>query len=207
MDGPPATRPPDKPYIPSPIPRPPSPPRTPEIKASPPGKRRSIVQNIKASFSRASLIRTVSSSTIPERTPSPVSHSQRNPRHTYEAQPSAYWTGRFTSLSDAHLSRATATLSFTPRETPPSSPVDNRGPQEGRLSRLFNRVDAGMVEAALDEGERARAVFEELEGLCKSGEARRSLWEWREGWAGKIGRMGVLPGRRGFLERLRFGRE
>lgn len=167
------------------------------------------MQSIKASFSRASLVRTVSSSTAPKSS-SPVSQSPRSrddPRCIFEAQPSEYWTGRFTALSDAHLAQATENLSFTPRDDPPS-PVDNRAPQARPLSALFNRADAESVGRALNEEERARRVFEELEGWCGTDEARRSLWEWREGWAVRMGRPGVLPrGQRGFLDRLRFGRE
>lgn len=191
--------------------RPPSPPRTPSVKESLPGKRRSIVQSIKASFSRASLVRTVSaSSAVPKsNSPSPVpAPEERDPRHIYEAQSSAYWTGRFTALSDQHLAGATAALSFAPPGTPPSSPVDNREPLPRALLRLFSREDAARLEAALDEEGRARAVFAELEGLCRTGEARTSLREWREGWAARFRRPGVLPReQRGFLDRLRFGRE
>ncbi|MBE3041072.1 hypothetical protein IMZ48_00480 [Candidatus Bathyarchaeota archaeon] len=190
-------------------------PRTPEkqgTKGTPP-KRMSIVQNIKASFSRAS-IRTVSSTSVPasvsEKTSAPVPvPTPADPRGIYTAQPSPYWTGRFTSLSDKHLTALTSSVSLsqTTIETRTASPhqtLTSRDPQERPLSRLFSASDVEKVEGALDEGNRARLVLRELEGLCRTEEARRSLAEWRGAWADRIGRP-VVPRQR-FLERLGFGR-
>ena len=171
----------------------------------------SIVQNIKASFSRAS-VRTVSSTSVPASVPEKTSVPgpvPADPRGIYTAQPSPYWTGRFTTLSDKHLTALTSSVSLsqTTTETRTASPhqtLTSRDPQERPLSRLFSAGDVKKVEGALDEGKRARLVLKELEGLCRTEEARGSLAEWRGAWADRIGRP-VVPRQR-FLEKLGFGR-
>lgn len=183
-----------------------------------PGKKRAMVHGLKASLSRASLIRTFSGSTpsvptSPAATiPSlPLSQppSPRDVRHVYEPQPSAYWTGRFTSLSDLDLHSMTAPLTLSP--SPPPIEPSPAPAQRGRLQKrppaqtTQSGRDKERFSAALDQDERARRVFAELEGCCRTIEARRSLFEWREEWARRCGRPGVVPGRGGILGRLKWG--
>lgn len=157
------------------------------------------MRNIKASLSRVSLSRTASGSHDP----------LPDPRGIYEAQPSPYWTGRFTTLSDQHLSTATSTLSLSLSPLSPTHhpPLTTRDPTSRPLSRVFSASELKRVDSALDETDRARAVFAELEGLCRTERARRSLFEWREGWAAKRGCPGVLPRGQRILGKLGFGRE
>lgn len=188
-----------------------------------PGKKRAMVHGLKASLSRASLIRTFSGS-IPSAPTSPAPTlpslplslplsqppSPRDVRHVYEPQPSAYWTGRFTSLSDLHLYSMTSPLTLSP--SPPPIEPSPAPAQQARLQKRRpgaqipqNSRDKERLSAALDQDERARRIFSELEGCCRTVEARRSLFEWREEWARGCGRPGVLPGRGGILGRLKWG--
>ena len=169
-----------------------------------PGKKpRGMAQNLKASLSRASLIRTFSGPTASVPSPSPAPtlpslssrpSSPHDIRHVHEPQPSAYRTGRFTALSDMHLHQMTTSLTFSPSpKNPGPSPA---APRPARLQKKpTTQNNAGKFNAALDQDERARRVFAELEGLCRTVEARRSLFEWREEWAKRGGRPGVLPRR------------
>ena len=123
----------------------------------------------------------------------------------YEAQSSAYWTGRFTSLSDTYLYTMTSPLTHSASPPPAATSPPPAQRQACLQECTWNSQDMQKrFDEALDQDERARRVFAELEELCMTVEARRSLFEWREEWAKRCGRPGVLPVKPGILERWKW---
>ncbi|SPO07354.1 uncharacterized protein DNG_10048 [Cephalotrichum gorgonifer] len=204
--------------------------------------RGTIVRNIKASLSRASLMRSfsgTSTSSAKERSPGFRSEidagmgirdeeveedgGAHDMRYVYGAQPSEYWTGRFVSLSDKLFLQQAESLALAPstpdRLAPPTKgitpdnitnaanlPTSSTMPSLPLPSAPKDPSSKDRVEALLDGEERSRLVFEELEALCRTPEALRSLAEWREGYARKFDKPGLLPGGSGgLLGRLRRG--
>lgn len=147
----------------------------------------------------------------------------RDPSLVYDAQPSAYWTGRFMSLHDkfqsesltpknmqalilAHSNRAAAAsqqraqdyrLQQSRRIRRPAAGLPPSATSSAVLQQMTGDMSgaAAQTEAALllDEHARCRRIFVHLEAVCATDEARRSLRLWQRDYARKTGRKSLLP--------------
>jgi hypothetical protein len=112
-----------------------------------------------------------------------------NPRCIYNAQPHAYWAGRFTSLHDQYHTQMLDDIVndeklLTYFLNPPKG--DNKlrqreGQREERIASsgtVFYVRGGGPPDAATrqDEIRRCKRVFYTLQGLCVTPEAKNSLW-------------------------------
>lgn len=117
------------------------------------------------------------------------------------AQPSKYWTGRFVSLED----RLYAEGLSTSLRGKLKRPINSSTPLSGsihltRTMQLPKRDEDGDVE-------RRQRVFEYLESLCTSAEAKLSLRSWQEMYATRTNQPDLHPNyvasaRRGLVSRM-----
>lgn len=138
-----------------------------------------------------------------------------DPRLIHEAQPSAYWSGRFMSLQDKYSSRHLA--QYPPyRSVPPlEKPVSDQSlPSSARRNttgviRSTHLPHATTTSAlndirhmtkpppppppARDEDAQSRQIFKRLEALCVTDEAKVSLYEWQQAYARRHNRPKLLP--------------
>ena len=156
------------------------------------GRPRSITTRdrltTKYSFSKSvsSLIQTsgpTTASTAPATPPQALFTT--NPRCIYNAQPHAYWAGRFTSLHDQyHTQMLGDTVNdeklLTYFLNPPKDETKLRQREEHTASSgtTFYVPDSGPPDTAIrqDEIRRCKRVFYTLQGLCVTAEAKNSLW-------------------------------
>lgn len=148
-------------------------------------------------------------------------HTSRDPYIIYDAQPSAYWTGRFMSLRDKFRSEllSPSNMESLLHVQNECTAVINQQDRQRRRDQndkknYSHRLRAGLpssttsaavlerdtsqrmlVNAALplDDDERCRRVFVHLEAFCATDEARRSLHLWQQDYARKTGRKKLLP--------------
>lgn len=141
------------------------------------------------------------------------------------AHSSAYWTGRFMALQDrfssenlavdARESRLSPTDSFSVQPRTPYSSMHQRAshlPNSTTTSALRNLMTSSSNSEISEEDARARRVFDHLDSLCSTPEARRSLRIWQQAYARRHnspyllpegGSMGTVEAK-GFLSKL-FG--
>ncbi|KAI0129610.1 hypothetical protein BJ170DRAFT_593163 [Xylariales sp. AK1849] len=151
-----------------------------------------------------------------------------NPQQIDGAPNSAYWTGRFMSLQDRFrnemlhpdnlttLVNAQAERSVVSDQAATNVPGSASNPNLLRAkakkhrysisnstiaSRDKSKDSRNSIGAALleDEENRARRVLLHLEALCTTSEARRSLHNWQQSYARRVGKEELLP-RGGTLE-------
>ncbi|KAF4122771.1 Pfam:DUF833 [Geosmithia morbida] len=98
-----------------------------------------------------------------------------------EAQPSAYWSGRFMSLYDKLSNQ-----SMTPILECPSMSSLLKGPPLARhatsripFSSSLPNVGNMEMQMAADDEEKVRRIFRRLETSCSTAEARNSLHDWQ----------------------------
>ncbi|PQK16739.1 hypothetical protein BB8028_0006g10580 [Beauveria bassiana] len=119
-----------------------------------------------------------------------------NPRQIVHAQPSAYWSGRFTTLRDhlcnehmaCVLSKATDTI---------QTGISGDSTRDGRSHDL--QLSGNPPYPLQDEDDLCRQVFTILESQCITKAAKMSLTRWREKFAIRRCRPNLLPHRGGFL--------
>jgi hypothetical protein len=122
------------------------------------------------------------------------------------AQSSAYWSGRFMALhdrfssenlaADARESRQSLTDSFSARPKTPYSSLYQRAshlPNSTTTSALRSFMTSSNVSPVNEEDARCRRVFDHLDSLCNTAEARRSLHVWQQAYARRHGRPALLP--------------
>ncbi|KAJ1337806.1 hypothetical protein MN608_00662 [Microdochium nivale] len=56
-----------------------------------------------------------------------------------------------------------------------------------------NRANTSRVIPLEDEDVRCRRVFQHLETMCKTSEARKSLRAWQQAYARRVGKENLLP--------------
>ncbi|KAL7820705.1 hypothetical protein V8C26DRAFT_365535 [Trichoderma gracile] len=141
------------------------------------------------------------------------------------AHSSAYWTGRFMALHDRFSSENLAIDAREPRpsladsfsvqpKTPYSSMYQRAShlPTSTTTSALRSLMTSSSNSSISEEDARARRVFDHLDSLCSTPEARRSLHIWQQAYARRHnspyllpegGSMGIVEAK-GFLSKL-FG--
>lgn len=141
-----------------------------------------------------------------------------DPQLITEAQPSAYWSGRFMSLHDKYSAEAlTQRPPLSPVSTPdiqascPRIPLPIRRnvtmvplvthlPHATSTSALLElpqaatpRLNPPPPPPAIDEDAQSRRIFHRLEALCTTDEARASLVQWQQAYARHTNRPNLLP--------------
>ncbi|CEJ93984.1 hypothetical protein VHEMI09541 [[Torrubiella] hemipterigena] len=117
------------------------------------------------------------------------------------AQPSKYWTGRFVSLEDRLYAEGLSTsLRGKPRRPIHSSTTLSGSIHQTGTTQRSKRDEDGDVE-------RRQRVFEYLESLCTSTEAKLSLRSWQEMYATRTNQPELHPNyvasaRRGLVSRM-----
>ncbi|RFU73161.1 hypothetical protein TARUN_9091 [Trichoderma arundinaceum] len=122
------------------------------------------------------------------------------------AQSSAYWSGRFVALhdrfssenlaSDARESRQSLADSFSAQQKTPYSSLYQRAshiPNSATTSALRSFMTSSNTPSINEEDARCRRVFDYLDSLCITDEARRSLHVWQQAYARRHGRPSLLP--------------
>ncbi|KAL6870560.1 hypothetical protein J3F83DRAFT_687448 [Trichoderma novae-zelandiae] len=135
------------------------------------------------------------------------------------AQSSAYWTGRFMALhdrfssenlaADARESRLSQADSFSIQPKTPYSSMYQRAshlPNSTTTSALRHLMTSSSTSSISEEDARARRVFDHLDSLCNTHEARRSLHIWQQAYARRHKNPYLLPdgGSMGTLEAKGF---
>lgn len=142
-----------------------------------------------------------------------------DPQLVTEAQPSAYWSGRFLSLHDKY---STETLAQRPSYRVVSSPdrqasyqplpsstrrnITGMPPRTAHLphatttSALLELSQAAKARLkppppppARDDDAQSRRIFKRLQALCTTDEARESLFQWQQSYARRNNRPNLLP--------------
>ncbi|TFB07778.1 hypothetical protein CCMA1212_000390 [Trichoderma ghanense] len=141
------------------------------------------------------------------------------------AQSSAYWTGRFMALHDRFSAENLAVDASESRQSPadslsvqPKTPYSSMYQRASHLptstttSALRSLMTSSSASSISEEDARARRVFDHLDALCSTAEARRSLHIWQQAYARRHespyllpegGSMGTVEAK-GFLAKL-FG--
>ncbi|KAL7951533.1 hypothetical protein V8C42DRAFT_304359 [Trichoderma barbatum] len=122
------------------------------------------------------------------------------------AQSSAYWSGRFVALHDrfssenlaaeARESRQSLANSFSAQAKTPYSSLYQRTshlPTSTTTSALRTFMTSSNTPSVTEEDARCRRVFDHLDSLCTTAEARRSLHAWQQTYARRHGRPSLLP--------------
>ena len=132
---------------------------------------------------------------------------------SWEAEHSAYWTGRFVAMSDRLACDELLPPNINPNEETDRSPLSMRhhefipsirtrtsdSPLQYRSLPLSNTT-AGLStlrdthsRPLTDTEDRSRRVFDHLEKQCITPEARASLHQWQEKYARAVGKPQLLP--------------
>ncbi|KAJ4314939.1 hypothetical protein N0V84_008633 [Fusarium piperis] len=140
-----------------------------------------------------------------------------DPRKVSTSQPSEYWSGRFVSLNDRFsaedFEKDMASLPLLPLLEPPQKQTikPDRAAANYRPTHLSHSTTTSALtalttskpEESLEDDEDARClrIFQHLECLCSTNEARRSLRDWQQTYARRMGKPGLLP-RGGRMEEM-----
>ncbi|KAF7563868.1 hypothetical protein G7046_g282 [Stylonectria norvegica] len=159
----------------------------------------------------------VASSTSRLRLPRPsltsLSRSSRStspeplPQQIATAQPSAYWTGRFVALQDRFLSENLASntlpspLGQVNKDKASTTSSHPKRPSFYRPSHLSHSTTTSALLTLAsprspppsDDETRHSRIFNHLDALCTTSEARRSLHDFQQAYARRIGRPALLP--------------
>ncbi|CAJ0547651.1 Ff.00g044050.m01.CDS01 [Fusarium sp. VM40] len=133
---------------------------------------------------------------------------QPDPNQITTSQPSAYWSGRFVSLHDRFLSEefsnektVTSGSSFGNSFEPHAMTTD-RVAVNSRPTHLSHSTTTSALTSLTitkprsspsTKDARCKRIFEHLEGLCATSEARRSLFAWQQTYARRMGKPQLLP--------------
>ncbi|KAJ4202472.1 hypothetical protein NW767_005841 [Fusarium falciforme] len=132
-----------------------------------------------------------------------------DPRKVSTAQPSEYWSGRFVSLNDRfaaeEFEKDIAALPFLPPSEAPQKQTikpDRAGANyrpthlsHSTTTSALTALTSSKPEESLEDDEDARCIriFRHLDCLCSTNEARRSLRDWQQTYARRMGKPGLLP--------------
>ncbi|KAI1069386.1 hypothetical protein LB507_008754 [Fusarium sp. FIESC RH6] len=131
-----------------------------------------------------------------------------NPRQITKSQPSAYWSGRFMSLHDRFLSEdydnADASYpdlsygsNYQPYSMRPDCFAANSRPTHlsysTTTSALTNLAGTKPRKPPNNKDARCLRIFQHLENLCVTREARRSLHAWQQTYARRMNKPNLLP--------------
>ncbi|KAF4464492.1 hypothetical protein FALBO_8682 [Fusarium albosuccineum] len=134
--------------------------------------------------------------------------SQPDPQQITTAQPSAYWSGRFVALNDRFLSEEFDKMVDTPVSPPFMRPFQRQTIAPDRVaanarpthlshstttSALTSLTSSRRVSSGSDEDARYIRIFRHLNDLCTTNEARRSLHDWQQTYARRMGKPNLLP--------------
>jgi hypothetical protein len=154
-------------------------------------------------LSRASLVSRSSSSSGTTAT-----EVQPDPRHITTSQPSAYWSGRFVSLHDRFLAEEYSNGEATPSGSSPGNPFQyhamttDRVAVNSRPTHLSHSTTTSALTSLTgtkprtppcNKDARCLRIFQHLESLCITSEARRSLVAWQQSYARRVGKPQLLP--------------
>ncbi|KAL7938797.1 hypothetical protein V8C35DRAFT_289224 [Trichoderma chlorosporum] len=122
------------------------------------------------------------------------------------AQSSAYWSGRFVALhdrfsseslaTDARESRQSLADSFSAQTKTPFSSIYQRTshlPISTTTSALKSLMTSSNTPSVTEEDARCHRVFDHLDSLCTTVEARCSLHAWQQTYARRHSRPSLLP--------------
>ncbi|KAL2690091.1 hypothetical protein Neosp_004159 [[Neocosmospora] mangrovei] len=191
----------------------------PSLNARPTGIRLSGDQSRQVSSSSSMSIKIFSSSSSRLRLPRPslTSLSRRssgsstltNQEPPDPRKPSEYWSGRFVSLNDRfaaeEFEKDMAALPILPPSEPPQKQTikPDRAAANYRPTHLSHSTTTSALtaltstktEESLEDDEDARCIriFRHLDCLCSTSEARRSLRDWQQTYARRMGKPGLLP--------------
>ncbi|KAJ4009665.1 hypothetical protein NW752_009253 [Fusarium irregulare] len=131
-----------------------------------------------------------------------------DPRQITKSQPSAYWSGRFMSLHDRFLSEDydnedafspnfSPGGSFQPYSMRPDCFAANARPTHlsysTTTSALTNLAGTKPRKPPNNKDARCLRIFQHLENLCVTREARRSLYAWQQTYARRMNKPNLLP--------------
>lgn len=145
-------------------------------------------------------------------------HVARDPYIIYDAQPSAYWTGRFMALRDKFHSESLSPENMdsllhanterskevnqqerrrrkaqSDKNSLQSQRFNARLPPSTTSGAILQREDKQEANMLLDDDEMCRRVLVHLEAFCATDEARKSLHLWQQNFARTTGRKKLLP--------------
>ncbi|KAM0191022.1 hypothetical protein ACHAPQ_002529 [Fusarium lateritium] len=133
---------------------------------------------------------------------------QPDPNQITTSQPSAYWSGRFVSLHDRFLSedfsneKTVTTDSLFGYSFEPHAMTTDRVAVNSRPTHLSHSTTTSALTSLTitkprsppsTKDARCMRIFEHLEGLCATNEARRSLLAWQQTYARRTGKPQLLP--------------
>ncbi|KAF5024196.1 hypothetical protein F66182_3710 [Fusarium sp. NRRL 66182] len=151
--------------------------------------------------SLTSLSRSSSSSTT-------VTEVQSDPNQITTSQPSAYWSGRFVALHDRFLSEDFRNEEQDSSSPPPGQMLQTHAMTTDRLavnarpthlsystttSALTSLTGTKPRSPSSTKDARCMRIFEHLDSLCATSEARRSLLSWQQMYARRMGKPQLLP--------------
>ncbi|KAF5981355.1 hypothetical protein FCOIX_4250 [Fusarium coicis] len=154
-------------------------------------------------LSRASLVSRSSSSSGTTAT-----EVQPDPSHITTSQPSAYWSGRFVSLHDRFLAEEYSNGEASAWGSSPGHPFQycamttDRVAVNSRPTHLSHSTTTSALTSLTgtkprtppcSKDARCLRIFQHLESLCTTGEARRSLVAWQQSYARRVGKPQLLP--------------
>jgi hypothetical protein len=139
-----------------------------------------------------------------------------DPQLVIEAQPSAYWSGRFVSLHDKYSTESLAQRpSYCVVSSPDRQASYQRLPSSTRrnITGVPSRIALATTASALlelpqaakprlkpppppparDDDAQSRRIFKRLQALCTTDEARESLFQWQQSYARRNNRPNLLP--------------
>ncbi|KAF9762840.1 hypothetical protein IL306_003308 [Fusarium sp. DS 682] len=153
-------------------------------------------------LSRASLVsRSSSSSTT-------ATEVQPDPDQITTSQSSAYWSGRFVSLHDRFLAEEYSNGEATMSDMSPGNSFQYHAITTDRValnsrpthlshstttSALTSLTGTRPCTPSSTKDARCLRIFQHLESLCVTSEARRSLLAWQQSYARRVGKPQLLP--------------
>ncbi|KAM0421099.1 hypothetical protein ACHAPT_011170 [Fusarium lateritium] len=135
----------------------------------------------------------------------PETQEPPDPRQINAAQPSEYWSGRFVSLNDRFSTEDFESDMIGSPLLPPFEPTRKQTIKPDRVAANFRptHLSHSTTTSALttlarsspeeDEDARCLRIFRHLDCLCSTNEARRSLHDWQQTYARRMGKPGLLP--------------
>ncbi|RGP59794.1 hypothetical protein FSPOR_11045 [Fusarium sporotrichioides] len=132
-----------------------------------------------------------------------------NPNHITTSQPSAYWSGRFVSLHDRFLTEefsnkdgAVSSDSSFDNSFPAFAMKTDRVAVNSRPTHLSHSTTTSALtnlsgtkprNKPSTKDARCLRIFQHLESLCITAEARRSLLAWQQTYARRMNKPHLLP--------------
>ncbi|KAF4973510.1 hypothetical protein FSARC_207 [Fusarium sarcochroum] len=131
-----------------------------------------------------------------------------DPNQITTSQPSAYWSGRFSALHDRFLSEEFSNEMAASPNSPfgqsPQTPAmtTDRTAVNSRPTHLSHSTTTSALTSLTgtkprnppsNKDARCLRIFQHLENLCTTSEARRSLLSWQQTYARRMGKPQLLP--------------